>query len=196
MTREMTELLLTSRKEIDWLAAIIIMLFCLIAKKILICILLNRLSFLTKEILPKSQCYFTSFGGKREVFFVASQLQKKFHEQHKEFYMTLIDLSKAFDSINKEALWKILMKLGCLTKFGTIIRLLHGDMTATILSNGSEKDPFTIRTGVQQGCVIAPTFISSYITSILHLVTEGLPSGISIQDLMDKNLFKINWLHY
>ena len=45
-----------------------------------------------------------------------------------------IDLTKAFDTVNREALWVILSKLG-LPKFVNLIRQFHDDMTGQVLSD-------------------------------------------------------------
>lgn len=36
-------------------------------------------------------------------------------------------------------------------------------------------EPFTVETGVQQGCIIAPTLFSVFVTAILHLIGKDLP---------------------
>ncbi len=52
--------------------------------------------------------------------------------------MAFIDLTKAFDSVNRQALWKTLSKVGCPKKFLIILRLLHDGMSAIVLTDGSE----------------------------------------------------------
>ena len=56
----------------------------------------------------------------------------------------------------------------------TILRLLHDKMTATVLTNGTETEPFTVRTVVKQGCVkfIAPTLFTVYLFAMLFLVRD------------------------
>ena len=44
--------------------------------------------------------------------FAACQLQEKSMEQHQDLYMTFVDLTKAFDSVSREGLWKIKSKFG------------------------------------------------------------------------------------
>ena len=48
---------------------------------------------------------------------VLRQLQEKCQEQNKDLYVTFIDLTKAFDTVNRTALWSILEKLGCPQKY-------------------------------------------------------------------------------
>ena len=44
--------------------------------------------------------------------FAARQLQEKSMEQHQDLYMTFVDLTKAFDTVSREGLWKIMSKFG------------------------------------------------------------------------------------
>ena len=108
--------------------------------------------------------------------------------------MAFIDLTKAFGSINREALWKVLSRFGCPANFITILRLLHDKMTATALFSETETEPFTIRTGVKQGCVIAPTLFTVYLCVILFLVRDRLPHGIELDSWLDGRLFNLGRL--
>ena len=96
-----------------------------IAGKILARVLLNRLLPLTEEILPATQFGFRPSRGTTDMIFVARQIHVKFREQNQELFMAIIDITKASDSINREALWKVLSRFGCPANFITILRLLH-----------------------------------------------------------------------
>ena len=94
-------------------------------------ILLNRLlKYVVPNILPESQCGFRPNRGTMDMIFTARQIQEKCQEQQLDLYYCIIDLTKAFDTVNREALWKILVKLGCPEKFIGLIRSLHNDMKA------------------------------------------------------------------
>ena len=51
------------------------------------------------------------------MIFTARQLQEKCQEQNVDLYMTFVDLTKAFDTVSREGLWKIMAKFGCPAKF-------------------------------------------------------------------------------
>jgi hypothetical protein len=51
------------------------------------------------------------------MIFAVRQLQEKCIEQNIPLYAVFIDLTKAFDTVSREALWKMLLKFGCPTKF-------------------------------------------------------------------------------
>ena len=50
------------------------------------------------------------------------QIQEKWIEQYKPLYQVLADLSKALDTINRVALWKILTKIGCPSIFLNMVK--------------------------------------------------------------------------
>ena len=129
-----------------------------IAGEILARVLLNQLSAHVSlhEVLPESQCGFRAGRGTADMIFAARQLQEKCREQHQDLYMVFIDLTKAFDSVHGEGLWKVLKKIGCPPKFINIIRSLHDGMLGCVLDNGEMSAPFNVTHGTKQGCVLAP----------------------------------------
>ena len=165
-----------------------------IAGKIIARILASRLLSLSEEVLPESQCGFRPNRGTMDLIFTARQLQEKCREQHQPLYMAFIDLTKAVDSVNRQALWKIIAKYGCAMKFINILRLLYDGMSATVLTDGSETEAFEVEIGVKQGCVIAPTLFSIFIATIIHLVKNKFPSGVDIIYRSDGKLFNLSRL--
>ncbi|KAI8516668.1 hypothetical protein Bbelb_052490 [Branchiostoma belcheri] len=165
------------------------------AGKILARMLLNRLLPLSEEILPETQSGFRPSRGTIDMIFSARQIQEKCTEQRQPLFMAFIDLTKAFDSLNREALWKILKRFGCPDKFITILRLLHDQMTAKVLCNGSETESFTIKTGVKQGCILAPTIFDIYLLAVLILIKDRLPPGVTIRYRYDGSIFNLRRLN-
>jgi len=94
--------------------------------------------------------------------------------------MTFIDLTKAFDTVDRTSLWTILGKIGYPLKFVTMVRLLPDQMEASVLVDGQKPESFKMRTGVKQGCVIDPMLFSIYLFALLYLVKQKLPTGIEL----------------
>uniref|UniRef100_UPI00398E885A uncharacterized protein n=1 Tax=Pristiophorus japonicus TaxID=55135 RepID=UPI00398E885A len=128
------------------------------------------------------------------MIFTLLQLQEKCRVQHQPLYMTSFDLTKAFDTVNREGLWSSILRFGCPQKFITILRLLHDDMQAVVLTNGFITDPIHVRTGVKQGYVIAPTFFSIFLAAMLHLTLNKLPAGVELNYRTSGNLFNLRRL--
>ena len=91
------------------------------------------------------------------MIFSLRQLQEKCREQGKPLYVAFIDLTKAFDLVSRDGIFKILAKIGSVPTLISIMNSFHDDMKGTVLYNGATYDPFNILSGVKQGCVLAPT---------------------------------------
>ena len=91
--------------------------------------------------------------------FSSRQLQENLGGQEMPLYFAFIDLTKAFDLVSRDGLFKILilLKIGCPPKLLSIIESFYTDMKGTVQFNGSSSEPFRIYSGVKQGSVLATT---------------------------------------
>jgi len=101
--------------------------------------------------------------------FTARKLLEKCTEQHQNLFMAFVNLSKAFDTVQRDLLWDILLRFGCSNQFVNILRQFHDGMNARLTIGGQESASFPVCTGVRQGCVLAPV-----IFNILHLCVAQL----------------------
>ena len=108
-------------------------------------------------LLPESQCGFRKNRGTIDMIFTARQLQEKCQEQNVDLYMTFVDLTKAFDTVSREGLWKIMAMFGCPAKFIAKVRQFHDGMLARVQNDGEFSYSLPVTNGVKQGCVLAST---------------------------------------
>nr|VZI02518.1 unnamed protein product [Spirometra erinaceieuropaei] len=101
------------------------------------------------------------------MIFAARQLQEKCQEMRTHLYSTFVDLTKAFDTVNREGLWKIMQKFGCPERFTQMVRQLHDGMMARVTDNGAVSEAFAVTNGVKQGCVLASTLFSLMFSAML-----------------------------
>ena len=166
-----------------------------IAGKILARILLNRLNVhLDQGLLPESQCGFRKDRATTDMVFTVRQLQEKCQEQNADLYMAFVDLTKAFDTVSREGLWKIMAKYGCPDKFISMVRKLHDGMMASVRDQQELSDPFPITNGVKQGCVLAPTLFSMVFSAMLQDSCQNISTGINIIYRFDGGLFNLRRL--
>uniref|UniRef100_A0A8C7Z6H7 Reverse transcriptase domain-containing protein n=1 Tax=Oryzias sinensis TaxID=183150 RepID=A0A8C7Z6H7_9TELE len=166
-----------------------------IAGKILAKLLLNRLTaHLDQGLLPESQCGFRKKRGTIDMVFAARQLQEKCQEQNVDLFSTYVDLTKAFDTVSREGLWKIMAKYGCPRKFITLVRQFHDGMKARVQDSGEASQPFPVTNGVKQGCVLAPTLFSLLFSAMLSDAFRNGDTGIVIRYRTDGNLFNLRRL--
>ena len=166
-----------------------------IAGKILARVLLNRLiAHLEKGLLPESQCGFRKERGTIDMVFAARQLQEKCQEQNTDLYSTYVDLTKAFDTVSREGLWRIMAKYGCPRRFIAIVRQLHDGMLARVQDNGEVSEPFPVSNGVKQGCVLAPTLFSLMFSAMLTDAFRDTDVGMGIRFRTDGSIFNLRRL--
>jgi len=86
-------------------------------------------------------------------------------ERRREFRQGLlaayVDLCKAFDSVNWDALWRILGLRVVPTKMIDLMSELYCGTESAVRCGGAISDLFLVVTGVCQGCVLAPTLFST-----------------------------------
>ena len=128
------------------------------------------------------------------MIFTARQLQEKCQEQNVDLYMTFVDLTKAFDTVSHEGLWKIMAKFGCPAKFiamvcsSTMVCLQGSRMMANF------SDPFPVTNGVKQGCVLASTLFSIMSSAMFPDALQDLGNGKPIRYCFDGKFFNLRRL--
>ena len=128
------------------------------------------------------------------MIFSARQVQEKCREQGRDLCLAFIDLTKAFDSVNREVLWACLARLGCPPKVVNITRQLHEGMKGCVLYDGEQSGSFNINTGAKQGCVIAPTLFSIFLAAFISLAAVDQAKGVDIIYRTDGELFNMRRL--
>lgn len=128
------------------------------------------------------------------MIFSLRQLQEKCIEQNRSLYVTFVDLTKAFDTVGRAGLWKLLPKLGCPPRLTQVIRQFHDGMKGRVNIGGELSESFPINNGVKQGCVLAPALFGLFFASVLEETKEGLSSGVYIQNRSDGALLNLSRL--
>ncbi len=110
-------------------------------------------------------------------------------EQSQDLYITFVDLTKAFNTVSKEGLWKIMSKFGCPDRFVKIIRQFYNGMMGRVFDDGNASDPFQVSSGVKQGCILAPMLSSLMFLAMLTNAFRETPVGIPFKYRCDGKLF-------
>ena len=105
--------------------------------------------------------------------------------------MVFVDFSKAFDTVGRTGLWQLLRKYGCPEKFTTMIEALHIGMMANVSVGGEVSESFSVTNGVKQGCVLAPTLFSIFLSAMVDEAFRDLGDGIYIQSRQSADLFNV-----
>ncbi|CAI5947941.1 unnamed protein product [Closterium sp. NIES-64] len=86
-----------------------------------------------------------------------------------------VDFRKAYDLVNRPFLLQALTVLGIPTLFIHWVRLMHSDMNTRISVNNTLSPTFPVRTGVRQGCSLAPLLFVCVIEIFHRYMSLFLP---------------------
>ena len=77
-------------------------------------------------------------------------------------------------------------------KFTNLIKALHVNMEARVSLNSELSEPFAVANGVKQGCVLAPTLFSIFLTATLTHAFNGCEKRVLLQSRPNADLFNVN----
>ena len=75
-------------------------------------ILIEKVRSLTEGLIGEQQCGFRSGRGCVDQVFLMKQMSEKFIDKNKSLYVAYMDLQKAYDTVDKEAMWRVLGMYG------------------------------------------------------------------------------------
>ena len=99
-------------------------------------------------------------------------------EWNSPLYINFIDYEKAFDSVDRQTLWKLLRHYGVPVKKVSLIQCIYQDMGCRVVHAGQTSENFQVKTGVLQGCLLSPFLFLLVIDWIMRETTTGKNNDI------------------
>ena len=99
-------------------------------------------------------------------------------EWNSSLYINFIDYEKAFDSVDRASLWRLLRHYGVPEKITNIIKNSYEGLTCRVVHRGQLTDAFQVQTGVRQGCLLSPFLFLLAIDWVMKTSTVGKRNGI------------------
>lgn len=96
-------------------------------------------------------------------------------EWQSKLYINFVDFEKAFDSIHRESLWRILRWYGIPLCFINIIKSCYSKFACSVETSELK---FEVKTGVRQGCVMSALLFNTVIDWVMRKTTEDKARGI------------------
>ena len=112
--------------------------------------------------------------------FVLNTILWKSKALRKPVHMAFIDISKAYDSVNREILWEKLASLGFSGDFLASLKALYTNDCVDCVVNGLPTRPIFQRRGLRQGCALSPLLFALYIMDVgndINLCNLGFNVG-------------------
>jgi hypothetical protein len=143
----------------------------------------NRLRGWAEGALLEVQYGFRDNRGCPDAIFVLRRVIEQHLVRRRPLYICLIDITKAYDSVNRETAWKALLHRGAPPKIVELLRDMHTNtryvVRAPRLGLG---DTFGVETGFKQGDVISPMLFNLYMDCVIREVMPKIKSlGITFR---------------
>ncbi len=146
--------------------------------KIMSKIILNRMKKIVDKKLRKNQAGFRPNRSCADQITTLRIIIEQSQEWNCPLYINFIDYQKAFDSLDRNSLWKIMAHYGIPQKVIRLVRSMYENAGGNILHNGKLSTFFEILTGVRQGCLLSPFLFLLAIDWIMKTSTQNRENGI------------------
>ena len=146
--------------------------------KVLSNVLLNKLKSYGDEIVGEDQGGFRRGKQTVDQIHIVKQVMKKCYEYNQELFMLFVDYIQAYDSINRQSLWKSMEKLGVPAKITRMIRACVQYSKCMVKFHGQLSKAFMINTGLKQGDELSPMLFN---IALEEVVRKALNTGIGVK---------------
>ena len=143
------------------------------AAKIFAKILVNRLNVERENRIRHSQAGFRPGRGCTDHLFSLRRILEHRSKYQQTTIACFIDFRAAFDSIDRECLWRILRADGVPEKLVKIIRAYYSATSAQVRTGGNLSNAFPLTSGVRQGCALSPMLFNWVIDWVMDRALAG-----------------------
>ena len=157
------------------------------AGKILLKIIARRLSEYCEGvgILPEEQSGFRPDRSTTDMVFVVRRLQELTRKKRIPLYVSFIDLTKTYDSVDRTLLWTALARFGLPQNMISVIRQFHDGMRACVqLDDRVCLRWFAVEQGLRQGCVLAPLVFNIFFAAVINMASTCFKVDKGIMDTL------------
>ena len=138
--------------------------------KIFLRILLERMKEKMNNKLRESQYGFRPGRGTVDAVFIVRQIIEKAKEKNIPLYFHFIDFKAAFDTVWRDALWKMMKATGINPKTIKIIQHMYENTECSVLIDGQLTEWFEVTVGVRQGCILSPSLFNLFLEFVMDEV--------------------------
>ena len=111
--------------------------------------------------------------------FILQQIIENANKNGEVIYMAVLDIEKAFDTVNRSLLWEILNRLGCNKKIIKLIKALYKNTKTRFKINNTYTNWIRSNRGVRQGCVLSPLLFALVMEELICRIKK-LNGGVTI----------------
>merc|ERR1712002_424994 len=160
-------------------------------------IAIERVRVLTKGMIGDEQCGFRSGRGCMDQVFVMKKMSEKFCGKNKSLYVAYMDLEKAYDRIDRDAMWRVLSMYGINGKLLAAVQSMYERSECCVRVHREEGEWFNVRGRLRQGCVMSPWLFNIFMDGVMKEVRERVgDDGAILWDARRNCGWKVEWLMF
>ena len=157
-------------------------------------VLINRIRDKTENAIAEVQGGFRKGRGCADQTFIVRQICEKYIAKNKDVYFAFLDLEKAYDRIDRKAMWKVLRIYGIGGRLLRAVESLYAGSKACVRVGSELSEWFSVKVGLRQGCVMSPWLFNLYIDGVVREVNARvLGRGLKLID-RNENEWEMNQL--
>ena len=150
-------------------------------------VLLQRIKKKTDEVLTEAHAGCRADRSAIDQLFTLRRMTEENIEYGKDLYVCST-FKKAFDSVRRAGLWRVMRHLGYDEKIIGLLEALYKDTMSALRVDGELTNWFKTLVGVLQGCTLSPLLFNILLEVVMALATtnvefEALISGHRISNL-------------
>ena len=123
-------------------------------------------------------------------------MSEKFVDKNKCLYATHMDLGKAYDRVDRDAMWRVLGIYGINGQLLKAVQNLYEKSEVCVRVCREEGEWFEVGVGLRQGCVMSPWLFNLLVDAAVKEVREKAgDAGVTLRD--ERNIeWKVDWLMF
>ena len=146
-----------------------------VPSKILAKLIIRRISEAVDQQLRQEQAGFRKGRGCTDQIFTLRNIIEQCTEWQRQLYINYVDFEKAFDSIHRDCLWRILRAYGIPQRIVLVIKSFYNNFKCRV---GNSESSFDVKTGVRQGCPMSALLFNLAIDWVMRQTTSDRVRGI------------------
>ena len=157
------------------------------AGKILLKIIARHLSECCERvgILQEEQSAFRPNHSTTDMMFAIRRLQELARKKRIPLYVCLIELAKAYYSVDRTLIWTVLARFGVSQNMISVIRQFHNGMRACVrLDDRVCSRWFAVEQCLRQGCVLAPLLFNIFFAAVITVTFTRFKADKSMMDAL------------
>ena len=144
-------------------------------------ILIDRVRYITEELVGEEQGGFRRGRGCVDQMFALRCIVEKYLEKGKKVYAAFMDLEKAYDRVDRQGMWRVLRIYGVDGILLRAVKSMYEGARAAVRVDGELSEFFDLNVGLKQGCVMSPWLFNLYMDGVIREVKgRAVDVGVSL----------------